>query len=180
MMEAFPMVANPVSTRTVRTTHFFNRELSWLQFNERVLEEALDQSTPLLERINFLSIYGTNLDEFFMIRVSGLRRQMEAGVLEAPPDGMTPAEQLLAIRDKLKPTLERWQACWNDDLKIRLKDEGDPNPQLQRAQEQTAQAAARLFSHADLPGVDAAGVRSGPPVSAYLQSLDQSRRRRAG
>ena len=98
------MVAKPASTRGSgqpiegRADSYFNRELSWLKFNERVLEEALDESSPLLERINFLSIYGSNLDEFFMIRVSGLRRQMEAGVIESPPDGMTPAEQLLAIR----------------------------------------------------------------------------------
>src|SRR6185503_13521142 len=70
---------------------YINRELSWLKFNERVLEEALDEKNPLLERVNFLSIFGSNVDEFFMIRVSGLRRQMQTGVLEAPPDGMSPA-----------------------------------------------------------------------------------------
>ena len=124
------MVAKPASTRGSgqpiegRADSYFNRELSWLKFNERVLEEALDESSPLLERINFLSIYGSNLDEFFMIRVSGLRRQMEAGVIESPPDGMTPAEQLLAIREQLQPALERWERCWNDDLKVRLHAEG--------------------------------------------------------
>ncbi len=124
------MVANPVSVRgetlpiEIRPDSFFNRELSWLEFNHRVLEEALDEGTPLLERVNFLSIFGSNLDEFFMIRVSGLRRQMEAGVIEAPPDGMTPAEQLLRIRETLQPMLERWQRCWNEDLELRLKDQG--------------------------------------------------------
>jgi len=125
-----PDMPAPASTRPdplpleERPENYFNRELSWLRFNERVLEEALDAQTPLLERINFLSIFGTNLDEFFMIRVSGLRRQMEAGVIEAPPDGMTPAEQLLAIRDQLTPVLAEWDRCWNEDLKVKLREAG--------------------------------------------------------
>jgi polyphosphate kinase len=80
---------------------YINRELSWLQFNERVLEEALDTRYPLLERVKFLAIFGNNLDEFFMIRVSGLRRQVTGGVLETPPDGMSPSEQLADIRQVL-------------------------------------------------------------------------------
>ena len=86
-------------------TYYFNRELSWLQFNERVLEEAVDPGNPLLERVKFLSIFFSNLDEFFMIRVSGLRRQHTGGALVAPPDGMSPAQQLTAIHDRLEPQL---------------------------------------------------------------------------
>ena len=103
---------------------YFNRELSWLRFNERVLEEALDPQIPLLERVRFLSIFGSNLDEFFMIRVSGLRRQLKAGVLEAPPDGMTPGEQLAAIRSDLLPLLMRGHECWRADLTLKLRDNG--------------------------------------------------------
>jgi polyphosphate kinase len=103
---------------------YLNRELSWLRFNARVLEEALDADTPLLERIKFLAIFAGNIDEFFMIRVAGLRHQMNAGALKPPPDGMTPAEQLAAIRGSLLPTLGQAQACWQDDLKPALWHEG--------------------------------------------------------
>jgi polyphosphate kinase len=102
---------------------YVNRELSWLRFNERVLEEALDERNPLLDRVNFLSIFGSNLDEFFMIRVSGLRRQLQAGVLEAPPDGMTPAEQLAEIRKQSSPMLARAHQAWHD-LATKLREAG--------------------------------------------------------
>src|SRR5215510_2352510 len=100
---------------------YINRELSWLQFNWRVLEEALDERHPLLERVKFLAIFATNLDEFFMIRVSGLRRQVTGGVLEVPPDGMTPSEQLAAIHNTLAVHLERQAACWQQDLLPKLQ-----------------------------------------------------------
>ena len=88
-----------------------NRELSWLAFNERVLYEALDVRTPLLERLKFLSIVSTNLDEFYMVRVAGLRRQVAAGVAQTTPDGMTPQEQLDAIDGRVRSLVERQRAC---------------------------------------------------------------------
>ncbi len=103
---------------------YINRELSWLQFNRQVLEEALDERHPLLERVKFLSIFASNLDEFFMIRVSGLRRQLEAGTVKTPPDGMTPAEQLAAIRRELLPDLARHSDCWHFDVVPKLKQAG--------------------------------------------------------
>jgi polyphosphate kinase len=103
---------------------YINRELSWLEFNRRVLEEALDERHPLLERVKFLSIFSNNLDEFFMIRVSGLRRQLAAGTLKTPPEGMTPAEQLAAIRRELLPELARQSDCWHFDLLPKLKQAG--------------------------------------------------------
>lgn len=103
---------------------YINRELSWLRFNDRVLEEALDETHPLLERLKFLAIFSSNLDEFYMIRVSGLRRQMEASTLEVPPDDFFPSEQLAMIRQRLLPKLEEQYDCWQNDLLPKLKDQG--------------------------------------------------------
>lgn len=113
----------PPSTLTGRA-RYFNREMSWVKFNERVLEEALDERNPLLERVRFLSIFGSNLDEYFMVRVSGLRRQLLAGVRAAPPDGMTPAEQLGGIRELLLSLLGTCYKCWSRELSVKLRETG--------------------------------------------------------
>jgi polyphosphate kinase len=91
------------SEMPLEAKHYINRELSWLAFNRRVLEEAEDPSQPLLERLKFVAIFGSNLDEFMMIRYAGLKDQVAAGVLERSADGMTPQEQLVAIDETLRP-----------------------------------------------------------------------------
>ena len=94
---------------------YLNRELSWLAFNGRVLHEALDLRVPLLERLKFLGIFSANLDEFFMVRIAGLRRQVAAGVVQTPPDGLTPQEQLDAIYAQVT-RLEKQQRDCLDQL----------------------------------------------------------------
>ncbi|MBM3269269.1 MAG: polyphosphate kinase 1 [Candidatus Sericytochromatia bacterium] len=95
---------------------FINQELSWLDFNQRVLEEALDRHSPLLERLKFLAIFSTNLDEFFMIRVSGLQQQLASGLAVLSPDGMSPGAQLAAIRQKILPLLDRHMRCLTQEI----------------------------------------------------------------
>jgi polyphosphate kinase len=99
---------------------FLNRELSWLEFNARVLREAEDERTPLLERLKFLAIFGSNLDEFYMVRVAGLRRQLSAGVLHTPADGLTAGEQLELCDARVRELSERARIVLHDILLPRL------------------------------------------------------------
>src|SRR5215207_5005904 len=87
---------------------FINREISLLEFQRRVLDEALDDQNPLLEQLKFLAIFGSNMDEFFMVRVSGIRKQVEAHIMEVFPDGLTPPEVLAATR---KLSLELYRSA---------------------------------------------------------------------
>src|ERR1700693_3273010 len=103
---------------------YINRELSWLEFNSRVLHEAFDPRNPLLERLKFLAIFSTNLDEFYMVRVAGLRRQIASGVQHLPPDGMTPADQLASILKRVAELVEQQQQCLYDVLLPALEEHG--------------------------------------------------------
>ena len=100
---------------------FINRELSALEFQKRVFEEAMDKNNPLLERVKFIAIVGSNLDEFFMVRVAGLKKQVEAGVHDSPPDGMSPAEQLAEIRKVTSQLMRQASEYFSKEIVPELK-----------------------------------------------------------
>lgn len=129
-------LAQPV----LKPAYYINRELSLLQYNARVLDEAFDARNPLLERVKFLSIFHSMVDEFFMIRVSGIREQVKAGVSDRSPDGMTPGEEMAAIRSAVLPLLASQSALFRDALRpelakagIKVADYADLTPEQKRA-----------------------------------------------
>ncbi len=103
---------------------YINRELSHINFNRRVLNEAFNRDNPLLERVKFLAIFSSNMDEFFMVRVSGLKQQIHLGITNTPPDGLTPREQLVSIYRVVTELFGQATRCWNEELYPELKKEG--------------------------------------------------------
>jgi polyphosphate kinase len=151
---------------------YINRELSWLAFNARVLNEAVDERTPLLERVRFLSIVGTNLDEFYMVRVAGLRRQVAAGVVHAPPDGMMPQEQLDAIDRTVSDLCARARDC----LALLLPRLADHGVRLVRVDELTPaewRAVDEYFEAQVFPVLTPLAVDPGHPFP-YISNLSLS------
>src|SRR5262245_62990219 len=105
--------------------HFINRELSWLEFNARVLEEAQDPSNPLMERVKFLSIFSSNLDEFFMVRVAGLREQAFGGVApqDVAADGLDALTQLQRVSARTRELVQQQYRCWNEAVRPALAEQ---------------------------------------------------------
>ena len=124
---------------------YINRELSLLSFQFRVLEEAQNERNPLLERVKFLSIVGSNLDEFFMVRVAGLIAQVDAGILDVGPDGMHPTAQLVAIRREVKKLLAEAHNCLHDQLLPALATSRHSRAGLRRIERTAIGHRRRLF-----------------------------------
>ena len=127
-----------MNTDFLAAGNFLNRELSWLEFNRRVLEEAQDPSQPLIERVKFLSIFASNLDEFFEIRVAGIKQQIESGTSDPGPDGMNPGDLFKTIQKKVHELIQLQYRLWNDEIV----------PQL-------AQHSIQIHQVASLTGADA-------------------------
>jgi polyphosphate kinase len=125
---------------------FFNRELSWLEFNDRVLDEACDAELPLLERLKFLAITASNLDEFFMVRVGGLRLLVEQGITTPDASGRSPAEQLAAIDTRTRQMIARQQACFAE-LEQKLAEAGIRRVRGSELTERRAKAVDQVFDN---------------------------------
>jgi polyphosphate kinase len=152
---------------------YLNRELSWLDFNRRVLELAQDKAVPLLERVRFLAIFSSNLDEFFMKRVGGLQRQQSAHVSELSLDGLTPQQQLDAIHAYLRPMLEAHVDCWLNDLKPALQNEGVFIHDYDALDELDKTAADQFFLKHVFPILTPLAVDPGHPFP-FISNLSNS------
>ncbi len=152
---------------------YISRELSWLEFNDRVLEEALDARNPLLERLKFVAIYGTNLDEFFMIRVAAMKQQIEAQVVRRSEDGRAPTEHLAAISERLRASLPLQMRLLNDELLPALERSGIRLMRVSELDEEMQAALERTFDDSVFPVLTPLAVDSGHPFP-YISNLSLS------
>jgi polyphosphate kinase len=142
---------------------FINRELSWLEFNDRVLAEARDASLPLYERLKFLAIFASNLDEFFMVRVAGLKQQITGGVEETPADGMLPGEQLAAIRERARAMVAEEYRLWREEVTPLLAARGVSIVTREGLSAEQLKAARDYFSSSVFPALTPLAVDQGHP-----------------
>jgi len=147
----------------VNADAFVNRELSWLEFNRRVLEEAQDPSVPLLERLKFLAIFSSNLDEFFMVRMAALKRRLQAGDETAGPDGLTPAQTVRAVAKRVHELVDEQHRCFRMELQPLLAAEDIVLVGPKEAGEEQADFLARYFRRTLLPVLTPLSVDPGQP-----------------
>jgi polyphosphate kinase len=157
-----------VDLKTESPARFFNRELSWLAFNERVLEEALEPSKPPLERLKFLCIFTTNLDEFFMIRVAGLKQQLGASIMELSPDGLSAREQLRVISDRAHALLVRHSKCMREEVLPLLESQGIRLHQYRTLPSEVRETIDATFRKEVLPVLTPLAIDPGHPFPHLL------------
>jgi len=153
--------------------NYFNRELSWLDFNQRVLELAEQADVPLLERVRFCAIYASNLDEFFMVRVAGLFDQVDAGIDARGPDGLAPGEQIDAIQARVLEMDTRLHACFNGELRPALEEEGIRVVSLETAGDQERREIDARFHEQVFPALTPLVIGLGRPFP-YISNLSLS------
>ncbi|HJS08118.1 MAG TPA: RNA degradosome polyphosphate kinase, partial [Pirellulales bacterium] len=158
-----------MSEQTFLPEHFINRELSWLEFNARVLEEAEDPTNPLLERVKFLSIFSANLDEFFMVRVAGLREQAfgDGAPQDYTPDGMRPLAQLQRIGTRTQELVAAQYRCWKESVLPQLAAEGLRLLRYDELNDEQREALNRYFHERAFPILTPMAVDPAHPSPHY-------------
>jgi len=157
----------------VSPNEFLNRDTSWLEFNRRVLHEALDTRTPLLERVRFLGIFSSNLDEYFMKRVGGLKRQIARGWTQQSPDGLTPAQTLVAIRGMVVPLLQQQANCFMNEIRPALSAAGIHLLNWAELTDDERRNGARFFGASVFPVLTPLAVDPGNPFP-FISNLSTS------
>jgi polyphosphate kinase len=151
-------------------TRFLNRELSWLDFNARVLSLAEDDTRPLLERAKFLAIFASNLDEFFQVRVSGLQEQVEAGLRSRSPDGLDPAAAVRAIREQVRSLVDRQSTLFTKEIAPELEEAGIRFPEWSELDDTDQGELARVFEERVYPVLTPLAVDPAHPFP-YISNL---------
>src|SRR5690242_9404234 len=154
----------------MKPDRLLNRELGWIEFNSRVLEEGLDPSLPLLERLKFLSIFSTNLDEFFMVRVAGLQEQLETNPDSLSPDGLTAATQLKLISERLRPLLKLQTDCLLNEILPGLQKLGVQLVEPQDLNSGERENLERFFAERVFPILTPLAVDPGHPFP-YISNI---------
>jgi polyphosphate kinase len=170
-MEA--VTASPPAPELDSPELYSNRELSWLQFNERVLELAEDESLPLLERVKFLAIYASNLDEFYMVRVAGLHDQVDAGIDARGPDGLSPSETIERIAERTRELGHRHSQQWEEVVRAQLAEHGIRVIDCADCDPDELEAVDRQFSEQIFPVLTPLAVGPGRPFP-YISNLSLS------
>ncbi|HTA15403.1 MAG TPA: polyphosphate kinase 1 [Solirubrobacteraceae bacterium] len=152
---------------------YINRELSWLDFNERVLQLAEDETTPLLERVKFAAIYTTNLDEYYMVRVAGLHDQIDAGVENPSQDGLTPSETIAGIRERVLELGTRLSGCFEGRLRGALSEHGINVVGFEELDDEQRAYLAQHFRRVIFPALTPLAVAPGRPFP-YISNLSLS------
>src|SRR5262252_8330499 len=169
-METITLAPERRSTGNLAENPLLNRELSWIEFNSRVLDEALDPSQPLLERLKFLSIFSTNLDEFFMVRVAGLQEQLDTNPDSLSPDGLSPATQLKNISDRLRPLIKRQTDCLLNEILPGLQKFGIRLVEHHELTSDEQQTLERFFAERVFPILTPLAVDPGHPFP-YISNI---------
>ena len=158
----------PQETRFSNPENFINRELSWLEFNRRVLEEAQDPSQPLIERVKFLAIVSSNLDEFFEIRVAGIKQQIKSETSEVGPDGLSPTETFDRIQKTVRELVATQYELWNNELLPELAKNGINVREMGELSAKRAAWARRYFEQEVLPMLTPLAVDASHPFPHLL------------